>query len=169
MAEIKNIDWKTLDAIIFDFDGVLTNNKVYLNQDGSELVACHRGDGLAFDVFRKLDICVYILSTEKNPVVSARAKKLGIPVLQGIKNKKNTLIELAKKDGIDISRVMYVGNDLNDFHVMGICGLSACPVDSHASIKELATITLKTKGGCGVVRELVENVLNINIVDVLYT
>ena len=168
MTEMKNIDWKSLDVIIFDFDGVLTNNKVLLDQDGKEWVVCHRGDGLAFDVFRKLNIRVCILSTEKNPVVAARAKKLQVPVIQGVSNKVEALKTLAEKDGFDLSRIMYVGNDLNDYHVMNICGLSACPADSHPMIKELADITLKTKGGSGVVRELVEDVLNINIVEVLY-
>ena len=91
MTEMKNIDWKSLDVIIFDFDGVLTNNKVLLDQDGKEWVVCHRGDGLAFDVFRKLNIRVCILSTEKNPVVAARAKKLQVPVIQGVSNKLEAL------------------------------------------------------------------------------
>ena len=69
---------KNIDVFVFDFDGVLTNNMVHLDENGKEFVSCSRGDGLAFDVLRKLKKPAYILSTEKNTVVSARAKKLQI-------------------------------------------------------------------------------------------
>ena len=157
-----------LDAIIFDFDGVLTNNLVYLDQDGKELVACHRGDGLAFDVFRKLKIKVYILSTEKNPVVTARATKLQVPVIQGVGNKVEILGRMAKEKDFKFSKSLYIGNDLNDLGAMVKCGFSACPADSHEQIKEVANIILKTNGGEGVAREIVEDVLQININELLY-
>ena len=157
-----------IDAFVFDFDGVLTNNLVHLNQDGKEWVSCSRSDGLAFDVLRKLEKPSYILSTENNPVVSARAKKLKIQVLQGIKNKADSLLNLSESMGYDLSRILYVGNDLNDFHVMKICGYSACPIDSHIKIKELSNIVLNTRGGEGVVRELLEEVLDLDFIKILY-
>jgi len=84
--KIKKIQIDNISAFIFDFDGVLTNNQVHIGQDGNELVSCSRADGLAFDVLRKLKKPAYILSTEQNPVVSARAKKLRITALQGVDN-----------------------------------------------------------------------------------
>ena len=162
------ISLDNIDAFVFDFDGVLTNNLVHLNQDGKEWVSCSRSDGLAFDVLRKLEKPSYILSTENNPVVSARAKKLKIQVLQGIKNKADSLLNLSESMGYDLSRILYVGNDLNDFHVMKICGYSACPIDSHIKIKELSNIVLNTRGGEGVVRELLEDVLYLDIIKILY-
>jgi len=158
-----------LDALIFDFDGVLTNNLVYLDQDGNEWVGCSRSDGLAFDVLRKLNKPCYILSTEKNPVVSARARKLKLTVIQGISDKVEGLEELVAKEGLDLSKVLYVGNDLNDYRAMLLCGYSACPSDSHNTIKEIATFMLHTEGGKGVVRELLEDVLKLNFIHILYS
>ena len=95
------MDLKNIDAFVFDFDGVLTDNRVYVNQDGKESVCCNRSDGLAFEALRKLKIPTFILSTESNPVVVARANKLKVPVLKGIKDKRKTLVELcAKKNSI---------------------------------------------------------------------
>jgi YrbI family 3-deoxy-D-manno-octulosonate 8-phosphate phosphatase len=164
----KKINIGDVDMFVFDFDGVLTNNLVHLDQDGKEWVSCSRGDGLAFDVLRKLDKSAYILSTEKNPVVSARARKLKVPVLQGIGNKVDTLHKLVMQEGYDFSRILYVGNDLNDYLVMNKCGFSVCPSDSHPVIKDTANITLLTPGGEGVVRELLEVVMQLNFIKILY-
>ena len=157
-----------IDAFVFDFDGVLTNNLVYLNQEGVESVVCSRADGLAFDVLRKLKKPTFILSTEKNSVVTMRAKKLKIQALQGIKNKADALSSLSESKGYDLGRILYVGNDLNDFNVMKICGYSVCPIDSHIKIKELSDIVLNTRGGEGVVRELLEEALNLDFIKILY-
>ena len=157
-----------IDAFVFDFDGVLTNNLVYLNQEGVESVACSRADGLAFDVLRKLNKPAYILSTEKNSVVSARAKKLKIPVLQGIENKLVGIQEIIKKENCLIENVFYVGNDLNDYRVMSLCGMTGCPADSHDKIKQISDFIFKKNGGHGIVRELLEDVLNLDFLEILY-
>ena len=159
---------KNLDALIFDFDGVLTNNRVYLDQNGCEIVACHRGDGLAFDVFRKIGLDTYILSTEKNPVVSVRGKKLKVPVIQGVGNKVDAINKLSCDKNIKLSHILYVGNDLNDLSAMRLCGYSACPKDSHPQIIETAKVVLQTNGGEGVAREIAEKILNIDIHKKLY-
>jgi len=163
------ISLKDIEVFIFDFDGVLTNNLVHLNQEGEEFVSCNRSDGLAFDVIRKLNMPAYIISTEKNLVVTARAKKLNIPLLQGVKKKDDCIIDLSKKQSFNLEKILYVGNDLNDYHAMQLCGYSACPNDSHKRIKSLANVILNTKGGCGVVRELLEEVLNVDFLEVLYS
>ena len=162
------ISLDNIDVFVFDFDGVLTNNLVHLNQDGMEWVSCSRADGLAFDVIRQLEKPAYIVSTENNLVVTARAKKLKIPALQGVKNKVDALLSLSESQGYDLSRILYVGNDLNDFHVMKICGYTACPMDSHIKIKELSNIVLNTRGGEGVVRELLEEVFDLDFIKILY-
>ena len=76
-----------VDLFLFDFDGVLTNNLVYLNEEGIESVTCNRSDGIGFEILKKLKKSVYIISTEKNPVVSARAKKITEKVFQAVENK----------------------------------------------------------------------------------
>jgi YrbI family 3-deoxy-D-manno-octulosonate 8-phosphate phosphatase len=161
-----NID--NIDVFVFDFDGVLTNNLVYVNQDGIESVACSRADGLAFDVLRELVKPTYILSTEKNQIVTTRANKLKVPVLQGINNKVEALKEIADKEGFNLKNILYVGNDLNDYQVMKLCGFPVCPADSHPKIKEISGVVLKTNGGDGIVRELLEDVLSLDFIEILY-
>ncbi|MCW8901335.1 MAG: HAD hydrolase family protein [Gammaproteobacteria bacterium] len=164
-----NISIKDIDALVFDFDGVLTNNLVHIDESGKEWVSCSRADGLAFDVLRKLNKPAFILSTEKNPVVSARAEKLKIQAHQGISNKVDELKKLIKNNNFKIENVLYVGNDLNDYRVMQLCGYTVCPADSHEKIKKISTVTLKSNGGDGVVRELLEQVLDIDIIKIMYT
>jgi 3-deoxy-D-manno-octulosonate 8-phosphate phosphatase (KDO 8-P phosphatase) len=158
-----------IDALVFDFDGVLTNNLVYLNQDGVESVVCSRADGLAFDVLRKLNKPAFILSTEKSSVVAMRAKKIQIPVIQGVSDKSKAVKELAHKKKYDLKNILYVGNDLNDYLVMQVCGYTACPIDSHPRIKEISGNILTVKGGDGVVRELLEQVLELDFIKILYS
>ena len=164
----NRIDIDDLDIIFFDFDGVLTNDIVHLDEHGYEWVSCSRADGLAFDVLNKIDKLTYIISTEKNSVVSARGKKLNIPVLQGVFNKADKIKEMAHNMNFSLEKVLYVGNDLNDYQAMELCGYTACPSDSHIKIKEVSSFVLNTMGGKGVVRELLENVLRLNFTKILY-
>jgi 3-deoxy-D-manno-octulosonate 8-phosphate phosphatase (KDO 8-P phosphatase) len=157
-----------IDAFVFDFDGVLSNNLVYIDQDGKESVSCSRADGLAFDVLHKLNKLSYILSTENNTVVAARADKLSIPALQGVANKVEAIKDLASKEGFYLQNILYIGNDLNDYRVMQLCGYTACPSDSHETIKSIADVVLKTKGGNGIARELLEDVFQLNFIKILY-
>ena len=157
-----------IDAFVFDFDGVLTNNLVQIDENGKESVSCSRADGLAFDVLRKLNKPAYILSTEKNLVVKARAKKLNIPAIQGVANKVEAIKKLATENNYSLKNILYVGNDLNDYLVIQLCGYSACPADSHSKIKSVSSIILSTNGGGGIVRELLEEALNLDFIKILY-
>jgi 3-deoxy-D-manno-octulosonate 8-phosphate phosphatase (KDO 8-P phosphatase) len=157
-----------IDAFVFDFDGVLTDNLVYLDQNGVESVSCSRADGLAFDVLHKLNKPAFILSTEKSTVVVMRAKKLKIPAIQGVSDKVRAIKELIDENHYNIKNILYVGNDLNDYLAMQFCGYSVCPSDSHPKIKHISDICLSTNGGNGVVRELLEEVLNIDFIKILY-
>ena len=168
MKNQKEILLNNIDAFVFDFDGVLTNNLVQIDENGKESVSCSRADGLAFDVLRKLNKPAYILSTEKNLVVKARAKKLNIPAIQGVANKVEAIKKLATENNYSLKNILYVGNDLNDYLVMQLCGYSACPADSHSKIKSVSDIILSTNGGDGIVRELLEEVLNLDFIKILY-
>ena len=148
-----------IQTIIFDFDGVLTDDRVWVDQDGREMVCCSRRDGLGFDILRQTGLKLFILSTETNPVVSQRAAKLKVPAIQGCADKAQALTELAAKQGLDLSRTLYVGNDLNDLEAIRLCGYSACPADAHPAIKDVATWVLETSGGQGVTRDIIESVL----------
>ena len=91
-----------IELIVYDFDGVMTNNKVYVDQEGREMVQVNRGDGLGIAGIRKLGIEQIILSTETNSVVAARANKLTIPCLQGINDKAKALRNLCTEKEIDL-------------------------------------------------------------------
>lgn len=149
-----------IQAIIFDFDGVLTDDRVYVDQDGREMVCCNRRDGLGFSILRSLPIKVFILSTEQNPVVSRRGEKLQVPVIQGSKNKAESLIALAIAHNLDLATILFVGNDLNDLPAIQLCGFSACPADGHPMVQKAVNYVLKTKGGDGVTREILETFLS---------
>ena len=149
-----------IKLIVYDFDGVMTDNKVYVDQNGNEMVQVNRADGLGVSEIKKLGIEQIIISTEQNPVVSTRAHKLSIPCLQGIENKKMALFDYCKENDIDLKNVAYVGNDINDKNVMENTGLTFCPADAHESIKNISDHVLKTKGGHGVIRELFDLINN---------
>ncbi len=142
-----------IELIVYDFDGVMTNNKVYIAQDGKEIVQVNRGDGLGISEIKKLGFKQIIISTEKNLVVTTRAKKLGIDCLQGIENKEDVLRNYCKNHNFSLKNVIYIGNDINDKEVMEIVGHAYCPNDAHPIIKDLSSRTLNTNGGDGVVRE----------------
>ena len=149
-----------IKLIVYDFDGVMTDNKVYINQNGNEMVQVNRSDGLGVAELKKMGIKQIIISTEKNPVVSARANKLDVPCLQGVANKKYALTEYCQKNDIQILQVGYVGNDINDKDAMAIAGISFCPADAHETIKEISDHVLKRNGGDGVIREIFDIIIN---------
>ena len=151
---------KDFQLIVYDFDGVMTDNKVYVDQNGNEMVQVNRADGLGVSEIKKLGIDQLIISTEKNPVISKRAKKLGIPSYFGIDDKKSLLLEYCNKNSIDIEKIIYIGNDINDKEAMEVVGYGICPSDAHQSIKEIVDYILISKGGMGVIRELLDYLNN---------
>ncbi len=162
------MDISKIKLFVLDFDGVLTNNKVLLNENSEEFVSCSRGDGIAFDALRSLNIRAIILSTEKNRVVSARAHKLQIEAAQGIVNKKDKLQEIISENQLKKDEVVFIGNDINDINAMSLCNLTFCPSDSHELVKKIANITLRTKGGDGIMREILEEHFKVDTYKLLY-
>ena len=157
---MKVIEPYNIHLIVYDFDGVMTDNRAIVMQDGTEAVVVNRADGLGVDFIRKAGIPQLILSTESNPVVQARGRKLKIDVVQNCGNKKEALIEICSENGYDISKVVFIGNDLNDLEVMKIAGFTFCPSDAHNNIINITDHILKAKGGDGVVRELLDLLTN---------
>ncbi len=140
--------------VVYDFDGVLTDNRVWVSQDAQESVACNRADGLWINEIRKLGIGQMILSTETNPVVQARAKKIGLPVIQGVEDKLAVLRAHLAKEGLSFSDICYVGNDCNDLACLEAAGVSMAPLDSHPEVLRVARVPLAAMGGAGVVRHV---------------
>jgi len=140
--------------MVFDFDGVLTDNRVWVTQDGVEMVCCTRADGLGFSLLRAAGIPCVILSTETNSVVTHRAKKLGIPAVQSVADKGEAVRKICRDYGVGLARVAFVGNDLNDLPALRIVGHKLCPCDAAPEVRRLCDHVLRTRGGAGVVREI---------------
>ena len=172
MHELVMPPWYSIHTIVFDFDGVFTNNKVFLDQDGKESVRCDRSDGLGFDILRSFkkknswEIEFFILSKEQNPVVKKRAEKLKLNVFNGISNKEDFIKKyLIDRFGEYLNArngVLYLGNDLNDLSAIRFCGFSIVPFDAHKIIKDNASLTLSSLGGDGFIREVIEKIINID-------
>ncbi|MFT5170730.1 MAG: 3-deoxy-D-manno-octulosonate 8-phosphate phosphatase (KDO 8-P phosphatase) [Candidatus Marinamargulisbacteria bacterium] len=143
-----------IELHVYDFDGVMTDNKVWVDQNGIETVQVNRADGWAVGQFKTKGLMQVILSTETNPVVSARAKKLGIRCMQGSSSKLADLTAFCKKETIALDAVLYIGNDLNDLEVMTKVGYRVCPSDAHDKIKKVSNFVTSSAGGQGVIREL---------------
>ncbi len=155
----KTIIPTTISLLVLDFDGVLTDDRVTINQQGEESVTAHRGDGMGIALLKKAGIEVVILSTEKNPVVTARANKLGIPAFQGIGNKDQKLSAILEEKNLSARQVAYLGNDLNDLACFPLVGLAVAVADAHPLVRKQAQLVLGKKGGYGAVRELCDLIL----------
>jgi 3-deoxy-D-manno-octulosonate 8-phosphate phosphatase (KDO 8-P phosphatase) len=140
--------------VAFDFDGVFTDNMVYVLQDGSEAVRCNRSDGIGLQKLKNLGIETVIISTESNPVVSARAQKLKIRCFQNCEDKVKTLENTAREFGISLDEVAFVGNDINDRSCLTCVGLPIVVQDSHPDVIPLAAYRTRNCGGHGAVREI---------------
>jgi N-acylneuraminate cytidylyltransferase len=150
---------ETVAALILDFDGVFSDDKVYVFQDGREAVRCDRSDGMGIGLLKKAGLPIWVLSTEPNPVVRARADKLGILCLQGLKDKGVALSQLLQEQGIQPSQVVYVGNDVNDLPCMAQVGCAVAVADAHPAVLAQAKIILEHNGGDGAIREICELIL----------
>ncbi|EGB15378.1 Haloacid dehalogenase domain protein hydrolase type 3 [Pseudodesulfovibrio mercurii] len=142
--------------VVYDFDGVMTDNQVTTDQNGHESIRANRSDGLGVGLIQRLGIRQVILSTEANPVVKARAGKIGLEALHGIRDKGSALLNLAAKYQLSMNAILYVGNDINDANAMGLAGFRVAPADAHPSILALADYVTEARGGHGVVRELAD-------------
>jgi len=145
-----------IKAIAFDFDGVFTDNRVYVMQNGEEGVACDRSDGMGISMLRKTGVPMVIISTEANPVVAARGAKLKLDVLQGIEDKLPTFEKWAAGHGLTIDQVAFVGNDINDLECLHGAGLGVVVSDAYPVAADAADLVLTRDGGRGAVREIAD-------------
>lgn len=148
------MDFKSIECIIYDFDGVMTNNQCLIDQNGVESVFVNRSDGYAIAKIRDLGIKQVIVSTEKNCVVKRRADKLGIPVIHGVDDKGMEILKYCDINGIQASRTLFIGNDLNDLSAFKVVGFRGAPADAEEEILGVADWISSKRGGDGVIREL---------------
>ncbi|MFF4487056.1 cytidylyltransferase domain-containing protein [Streptomyces sp. NPDC001544] len=148
-----------IDAVVLDFDGTQTDDRVLVDSDGREFVSVHRGDGLGIAALRRSGLKMLILSTEQNPVVAARARKLKLPVLHGIDRKDLALKQWCEEQGIAPERVLYVGNDVNDLPCFALVGWPVAVASAHDVVRGAARAVTTVPGGDGAIREIASWIL----------
>ncbi|CAM5457093.1 acylneuraminate cytidylyltransferase [Streptomyces canus] len=148
-----------VDAVVLDFDGTQTDDRVLIDADGKEFVSVHRGDGLGIAALRRSGLKMLTLSTEQNPVVAARARKLKIPVLHGIDRKDLALKQWCEEQGIAPERVLYVGNDVNDLPCFALVGWPVAVASAHDVVRGAARAVTTVPGGDGAIREIASWIL----------
>jgi len=154
LRSASTAELRAIRFVVFDFDGVFTDDAVYVSQDGTEMVRCWRGDGLGLRKLDALGIGSAILSTEVDPVVGLRARKMRIQCFQGLENKSARLQALATEVTVPLSRFAYVGNDINDLGCLQDVGLPIAVLNAHPDVLGCARYRTETPGGHGAVREV---------------
>mgnify|MGYP001612073919 FL=1 len=152
---------KKIKLIGFDFDGVFTDAKVLLNQDGVETVICSRRDGLGINELKRLGIKLVVVSKERNPVVSKRCEKLKIECAQGIDDKLSIFKQTLKKQGLNPQQAAFMGDDFNDLDCMIYGGVAFTVADAHPDCKKIAHYITKRKGGDHAVKEVCDLIISI--------
>jgi 3-deoxy-D-manno-octulosonate 8-phosphate phosphatase (KDO 8-P phosphatase) len=150
----------SIRLIVFDFDGVFTDNTVYVTQEGVESVRCWRSDGLGLSRLRSVGVQAFIISTEANSVVSARAQKLKLPCTQGVEDKAASILAVCKELDIAPKETMFVGNDINDIPAFRLVGVPVAVADAYLEIYPYVLYRTQRPGGLGAVREVCDLVYN---------
>jgi N-acylneuraminate cytidylyltransferase len=148
-----------VDAVVTDFDGVHTDDRVHVGADGSEFITASRSDGLGVELMRKAGLALLIISKETDPIVGVRAKKLQVEARQAVEDKATVLSIWASERDIDLDRIAYVGNDLGDLGCFELVGWPIAVADAHPRVRAAARLVLSSKGGHGAVREVADRVL----------
>jgi len=151
---------QSIKAIVFDFDGVMTDDQVYITETGQEMVMASRSDGMGISALRNAGLKLLILSKERNPVVARRAEKLQIEVIQACDNKLEALTKWLSNNQLLLSQCAYVGNDINDLQCMQAVKLAIAPIDAHPQATQAAHWRLTRAGGKGAIRELSDAIIN---------
>lgn len=146
--------------VAFDFDGVFTDNTVYVSQDGTEAVRCWRSDGLGLARLSSIGVVAFIISTEVNPVVAARAAKLRLPYKQGVEDKAAAIIDTCREFGISPDNTMFVGNDINDIPAFDSIGVPVAVADAYPEVDPHILFRTLKPGGFGAVREICDLVFH---------
>ena len=158
ISKIEISDLKYIEIVFFDFDGVFTNNSVYVSEDGIETVKSSRSDGLGLSRLQSIGLKTMIISTEQNKVVEKRAQKLGIECSHGVSDKKNEIKLICDKYSINPKNAIFVGNDINDIPAFNSVGISIGVADSYKEIYPYISFITKKNGGDGAVREICDHI-----------
>lgn len=143
-----------IDAVVFDFDGVFTDNRVTIDQEGRESATASRLDGMGIGLLKKTGTPLLVLSKEPVPIVLHRSKKLGLECLHGVDDKLPLLEQWLAERDLALSRTIYMGNDINDLECLKAAGCAVVPADAHPDVLPVADLVLDYPGGRGAVRQL---------------
>ena len=143
---------------VFDFDGVFTDNRVWVGESGEEMLAFSRSDGLGLRRLDDVGVAYLIVSLEQNPIVGARAAKLRADCVQGVEDKLSVLRERTERLGVSLEETAFLGNDINDAECLRAVGCAVVPADAWPEVKPLASWVLERPGGSGCVREFCDGV-----------
>jgi YrbI family 3-deoxy-D-manno-octulosonate 8-phosphate phosphatase len=156
---VAGADFRPIRMLALDFDGVMTDNLVAVDENGTESVRCSRADGMGIAELKRHGIEAVVISTERNPVVAARCRKLGIACVQGLEDKLSALRKAAAERGLEPHEVAYVGNDRNDLECMGWAGTPIAVSDAIGEVRRLAKFVASRPGGRGAVREVCDLII----------
>ncbi|MBI2793481.1 MAG: HAD family hydrolase [Ignavibacteria bacterium] len=149
-----------ITLLVMDVDGTLTDGAMYYSAQGESLKRFSTRDGMAITLLNRAGIESVIMTSEQSEIAVKRANKLGIKeIILGTHDKCSSIVELAARRNIPFEAIAYIGDDVNDAHVMKLCGLTACPSDAVESIKEIVHYVCSASGGNGAVREFAELIL----------
>ncbi len=147
--------------LVLDFDGVMTDNRVLVDENGVEAVWCHRGDGWGLARLRDIGFPALVLSTERNRVVAARCRKLNLECIHGSDDKAARLRQLAEERGLTAAEIAYLGNDVNDRGCLEWAGVPMVVADAVPEVMGLARLVTAARGGHGAVREVADWILSV--------
>jgi 3-deoxy-D-manno-octulosonate 8-phosphate phosphatase, YrbI family len=150
---------RSIRMLVLDFDGVMTDNRVLVFEDGREAVLCNRSDGLGLERVRAAGLPLAVISKERNPVVAARCRKLKIACEQGVDDKLTVLQRIAAEQGVGLADVAFIGNDINDLPCLTSVGVAIAPADAYPEVLRIADIITAATGGFGAVREICDLIL----------
>lgn len=154
------VDFSNIKLLAFDFDGVMTDNKVIVDENGKESVVCNRSDGMGVEMVKKRGIEVIVISKEQNKVVKARCDKLKVSCVHGVDDKISILKKEIEKRNLSPDEVCFVGNDVNDIECIKYAGLGIATNNAYASVKEVADFVTEKNGGDGAVREIIDKIIS---------
>lgn len=161
MSEIEQ-KIKKISLFALDFDGVFTDNRVFIDENGKETVVCDRSDSLGLKMLREKrpDVTVIVISKETSKVVRARCDKLKITCRTGIDDKLTTFREIIAEKKLNPARVAYMGNDVNDLECITFAGIGVAVADSDPKVLAIADYITRKNGGRGAIREFIDIILS---------
>ncbi len=149
-----------IKAVVFDFDGVFTDDSVYVDEHGCESVRCSRSDGMGISLLKEhTNLKLSVISSEKNSCVLMRCQKLGLAVVNNVSSKIKAISKFALANNLELNEICFCGNDVNDTSVLGHVGMIVSPANAIPALKDASDLVLTKAGGHGFVREFCDLLL----------